>query len=307
MLVNSLSGKWELRQLNQENCLEADVPGEVHLDLMRAGAIPDPFVGDNENRIQWVAEKDWEYRRTFIIEDALINHEHIELVCDGLDTIAEISINGTPIASRDNMFCQQRLPVKHLLTPGENEIRVILRSPVNFVRRKMAERPLPGVGDWIAGWQYLRKTASHFGWDWGPKLVTLGICKDIRIEGWSMARIRDVFVRQHHYAGKVTLGFMVYPELKLPKNLTAHVKITSPDGKNQETHLLMPMGRSEVLPVYIDHPQLWWPNGYGSQPLYQVEVILLDGKTVLDERKFQIGLRTLDLQQVEDPWGSTLR
>jgi beta-mannosidase len=305
MPVYDLSGKWEMHQSEPDKWVSAEVPGGVHLDLMRAGLIPDPFVGDHESRVQWVAEKDWVYRRTFEVDESMLTLENLELVCDGLDTLAEVFINGIVVARADNMFCQYRWKVKNHLNVGTNEISVVFSSPVKYAAQKMIARPLACTGNWISGWQYLRKAACHFGWDLAPKLATAGIWKDIRLEGWTTARIKDVFIRQNHYGNKVTLGFQVQLENSRPKNLEACVRMTDPHGKVIETRQQMPMGRSEVLPIYVDHPELWWPNGYGAQPLYDAEISLLDGQTVLDVRHYQIGLRTLQVQQNEDPWGTS--
>lgn len=307
MLNYGLSGVWNLHSLDSVQKIEANVPGNVHLDLLAAGLIPDPFWGENENKVRWVAEKDWEYQRNFIVDEALMDQEHIDLVCDGLDTLATVTINGETLLSTNNMFCQYRQDVKKSLRIGENEIKVVFSSALNYVQEKMKENPLPCVGDWVQGWAYLRKAASHFGWDWGPILPTSGIWKDIRLEGWSSARIIDVFIRQLHYSGKVTLGFMMDMAIDDKKDLEARLVMAEPDGKISETRQEFRHGRSEVIPYFLDQPQLWWPNGYGEQPLYQATLSIWDGEVLLDEKKYTLGIRKLELKLEDDPWGTSFK
>jgi len=144
-------------------------------------------VGDNEKRVQWVAEADWEYRYQFVAAPELLSQPHIWLVCDGLDTLATVSLNGSKLGHATNMFRQYLWDVKPLLKPGENDLHVVFDSPVRFVATQQAVRAMPGVSHAIPGGPYLRKAPCHFGWDWGPQLPPIGIWKDIRLEGYEGA------------------------------------------------------------------------------------------------------------------------
>ncbi len=199
-----MAGAWEFCRAGTEEWLPASVPGGVHTDLLALGHIPDPFVADNEQRVRWVAESDWVYRNSFRLSPELLAEEKIFLVCEGLDTLARVVLNGHELGHTDNMFRRYEWEVKPILqAQGANELTITFYSPVKFVAEKQAIRPLPGVPQAIAGGPHLRKAPCQFGWDWGPQLAPIGIWKDIRLEGYSEARLAEVHLRQDHSGGKV--------------------------------------------------------------------------------------------------------
>ncbi|MCG2788082.1 MAG: glycoside hydrolase family 2 protein [Anaerolineae bacterium] len=307
MLKQLLNGNWQFRQAGTDTWLAATVPGGVHTDLLALGKIPDPFVADNELKVMWVAETDWEYRRVVSVDSALLAQENINLVCDGLDTIADVYLNGTYLGHAENMFRGWEWDVKGLLREGENEISIHFGSPVGFITGKQAQLPLTGGGD-IAGAPHLRKAPCHFGWDWGPKLPPIGIWKEIRFEGFS-TRLTDVHLRQSVEEAFATVSANVYAQVRDSGRVTASITVTSPGGESvQAEEVLSGIYDGEhlqfaILSVEIPNPQLWWPSGYGSQPLYGVEIILKEGDTVLDQRSYKIGLRSIELHQEPDQWG----
>jgi beta-mannosidase len=308
MRIESLAGAWEFRQLSAEEWLPANIPGGVHTDLIALGHIPDPFLADNEQRVQWVAESDWIYLCSFSCSPELLAEEKILLVCEGLDTLATIALNGHELGRTDNMFRRYEWEIKPFLdAKGVNDLTITLYSPVKYAADKQAIHPLPGVPQAIPGGPYLRKAPCQFGWDWGPQLPPIGIWKDIRLEGYSEARIEEVHLQQHHFDSQVTVEahLKVQHWGKLP--LTAALRITSPDGKALGKEVVFNAQVEVIVKVPIPQPELWWPNGYGGQPLYQVEMILKGGDTSaekqLDKRRYQIGLRTIEIRQQEDQWG----
>jgi beta-mannosidase len=308
MFKQTLSGPWQFRQTDSKEWLPATVPGGVHTDLLALGRIPDPFVADNEKKVQWVAETDWEYRRTFSAEKVLTREEHQFLVCDGLDTLAEVSLNGKLLGKTDNMYRRWTWEVGGLLKAGENELKILFRAPLTYIKAKQAEKPLMGGGD-IPGGPHLRKAPCQWGWDWGPKLPPIGVWKDIRLEGYSRARLEDVHVRQSHAGGKVTLSAAVEVGQWKESKLQVTLKVTTPDGKVQTVKAKPTRDRNGTLfcnlQSAITNPQLWWPNGFGEQVLYKVEVTLESGKSVLDSQRYQVGLRTLELRREPDQWGES--
>ena len=303
MRIQSLAGAWEFRQAGMEEWLPASVPGCVHTDLLALDRIPDPFVGDNEKRVQWVAEADWEYRYPFRVEPNLLDLPQIWMVCDGLDTLATVSLNGRELGRTANMFRQYRWDVKTLVEAGENDLRIAFASPVRFAAAQEAIRSIPGVSQAIPGGPYLRKAPCQFGWDWGPQLPPIGIWKDIRLEGVSNARLSDVHLRQRHTDGRVTVTAALTTERWTESPLNAKLTITAPDGEVLVGETAVSQVEATTIALTIPEPQLWWPNGYGEQPLYQVVVRLHQGDTILDQRNFQLGLRTIELHQEEDQWG----
>ncbi len=308
MAYQSLAGAWQFRQGGASEWLPAAVPGGVHTDLLALNKIPDPFVADNELKVQWIAESDWEYRRSFDVERSLLTEERKFLVCDGLDTLAEVTLNGTLLGKTDNMYRRWSWDVRGLLKETGNELSILFRAPVSFIRARQAEKPLRGGGD-IPGGPHLRKAPCQWGWDWGPKLPPIGIWKDIRLEGYSTARLEDVYLYQDHEDGAVTLGAEVLAETWKVDNLKVSLKITSPEGHAQTISAeFSPLaGGVSIanLQSKIENPQLWWPNEFGSQDLYQVDVLLKDGNAVLDRRTYSIGLRTIELRREPDTWGES--
>jgi beta-mannosidase len=308
MHIHSLTGAWQFRQAGTEQWLPATVPGGVHTDLLALGRIPDPFVGDNERRVQWVAEADWEYRHQFAVKPELLRQPRIWLVCDGLDTLATVSLNGHELGHAANMFRRYRWDVKPLLKADENQLRIVFDSPVCFAAAQQATRPMPGVSQAIPGGPHLRKAPCQFGWDWGPQLPPIGIWKDLRLEGFS-ARLSDIHLRQFHANGQVKVeveaGIETFEPVAEP--LALAVTITGPDGSAIEKTVerAFEASRTSKVSIRISDPQLWWPNGYGTQPLYEVKVEAKAecSASTLDSASYQIGLRTIELRQEPDEWG----
>jgi beta-mannosidase len=300
MVTQTLSGTWQLRPVGTHEWESAQVPGCVHTDLIAAGRIPDPFAGENEKQVSWVADQDWEYRREFEAGPELLAQEHVDLVCDGLDTLAELSLNGRQLARTDNMFRQYRWSVKPLLLPGYNTLTVIFRSPTQYIAARQKARAIPSLMN--PGMMHLRKVPSHFGWDWGPRLPTSGVWRDIRVEGSSTARLDDVTVRQEHDAGSVTLSVVAALQCWGEGDLVLEATLTAPDGTTLSSGTPVLDGRAEAR-LLVAQPQLWWPNGLGQQPLYYLEVDLLRGEQRLDQRSYRVGLRTVALQHAPDERG----
>ncbi len=304
--TQTLNGFWQFRQADRKEWLPANVPGGVHTDLITAGEIPDPFYGTNEEQLQWVAEKNWEYRKFFYPTQALLQQEHIGLVCEGLDTLAEVRLNGRILGQANNMFRPWRWEIKSLLKEGENKLEILFRSPVQYVRSRERVKRMRAMDMGIRGGPHMRKSPSHFGWDWGPRLPCIGIWQDIRIEGRSRGRLDEVRFDQEHGEGVVNLTARVQCEL-WEADETRHsvrLRISGPD--RQVWQLDSPARPQTVMTVTIANPELWWPNGHGPQTLYSAEVELIGSENeVIDTRTYHLGLRTLSLQQEEDAHGKS--
>jgi len=303
MQSQSLSGAWQLCQAGEQQVYPGQVPGGVHTDLIAAGAIPDPFFGDNELRVMWVAEKDWQYSREFSVSGALLKEERVYLVCDGLDTLGKVELNGYELGRFENMFRQYRWEVKGLLKEGNNTLVFTFDSPVQYAKEHEARFALTGVQPWsILGGPYLRKAPCHFGWDWGPMLPPMGIWKDLCLKGRSIARLEDVHLRQRLEENKGVLMADVKLDRWGSAPLQVRMRVTAPGGKTWEQTAPVD-GSTGAVQVEVPQPELWWPNGYGEQPLYGVAVSLLSGEHELDTRTYQIGFRTIELRRDPDQWG----
>jgi beta-mannosidase len=280
----------------------------VHTDLMAAGRILDPFVGDEELRVQWVAERDWEYRRTFEVDPDVAAEKRLALVFDGLDTLADVHLNGELLGNADNMFRTWRWDVTGRIRPGENEVSVVFRSAVLRAAALDATRHLDSVSEQLPGAPYLRKSPCHFGWDWGPKLPNVGLWQDVRLEGWSSARLDDVRIEQSVGDGRATICARLTVERAKGRAeaLEGCLRVHHPDGRVEEVRAAATARRLAAgLSIEIADPELWWPNGLGGQPLYQVEVELVSGDRTLDTRSYQVGLRSLQLRREPDEWGES--
>jgi beta-mannosidase len=308
MHIQSLTGAWQFRQVGAlqrggEEWLRATVPGGAHIDLLALGRIPDPFVGDNERRVQWVAEADWEYRYQFAVAPELLRQPQIWLVCDGLDTLATVSLNGHELGRAANMFRKYRWDVKTLLRAEDNNLYIFFDSPVRFANSRQAIRPLPGVSQAIPGGPHMRKAPCQFGWDWGPQLPPIGIWKDIRLEGYEGARVEEVHLSQQHAEGQAIVEASVAVQSWDEAPRSAVMRIVAPGEQVFETGAAVASDGTSTLRILIPDPELWWPNGYGAQPLYRASVELYQSDTLLEQREYQLGLRTLELRQEPDEWG----
>jgi len=288
-----LGGDWQAAKAGTTDWIAAHVPGCIHTDLLAAGKISDPFYRDNEKSVQWVGEQDWVFRRTFQVEEALLSHRQVRLRCEGLDTLATIRINGQEVGKADNMFRTWEFAVKPFLKSGENTIEIQINSPAAFVKGLEDKR---SENKGVTGRAWLRKQPCQFGWDWAPTLITSGIWKDIQLEAVDQARLNEVLILQDHSEqNQVGLTVRVVAEDLAGSGLRAHLAV-SHDGKIiREQKVKLEDGRAEGE-LRIKHPKLWWPNGMGEQPLYEVRVDLLDhdGRP-LDSVTKRIGLRTLGI------------
>ena len=194
-LTVSLGGAWELQRAGSGQRFPATVPGCVHTDLLKAGAIEDPFYRDNELKVQWIGETDWIYSRSFSVGEDVLARDRVLLRCQGLDTLAVVTVNRREVGEADNMYRLWEFDIKPLLRLGENRISIRFNSVIRHIQQKEKDRSLPG---WFprSGRSWVRKEPCNFGWDWGPVLVTAGIWRAISIEAFDVARIADLHVHR---------------------------------------------------------------------------------------------------------------
>ncbi|BBI32724.1 beta-mannosidase [Cohnella abietis] len=306
MHMLTLNGAWKMKKTDELEWIDATVPGSVFNDLLRAGKMKDPFYRDNEQEILELTKSDFEYKRSFILAEDALAHDIVLLRCEGLDTLCELFINGTLVLKSDNMHRTYETDVKDFLVTGRNDIHVILRSPTRYVLDKDKEMFLTSCADAVPGISHLRKAHSMFGWDWGPQLPDSGIWRNISLCAYDQGRIDDVNVTQKHSDNSVSLD--IHVDIKQWKNSDLSIRATliSPEGKvwEQETNA-SPSLTDTSITLDITNPQIWWPNNYGSQPLYSLRVFLLDGTTIIDEKTLNIGLRTMKIRQAKDEWGES--
>lgn len=287
----NLGGAWRMREADSETWHSAHVPGSVYADLMADGTMPDPFWRENELDAFERMKKDYVYQRTFTVTEAQLAHAHVELVCEGLDTLAHVSLNGREIAFADNMHITWVWDVKEQLHTGENTLEIRFDSPILYCAKKAEEAPGWESSDATPGFRHLRKAHCMFGWDWGPRLPDAGIWRPIFLRTWDAARLENAMMLQAHHDGVVDVT--IRPEIAGESAWSA--EITAPDGEV----IIIPETTAAEQVITIEHPQLWWPNGLGKQPLYRVTVRLAAG----DTRTWRIGLRTMTVSREKDEWG----
>lgn len=304
----SLNGDWEVTNAKGTHTTAARVPGCIHLDLLRARLIPDPYFRDNEDRLQWIGEEDWIYRRRFHLKADILNAANLLLRADGLDTFAEIIVNGQSIAETNNMFRYWEFDLKPAVHAGENEIAIHFKSPFPYMRSCQAGHFLFHTGldhHRANGGNWVRKESCNFGWDWGPTLVTCGIWRPLTILAFSHPRLEDFHVLQKHGSdGSVSLHMRAtVTKESSDKAMSLSWFLRHPDGQVERVDLHHG-DNDEAATILIPQPQLWWPAGMGAQPLYEVEVCLCDSMgQVWDTQKKKLGLRQLTLVQENDAWG----
>lgn len=287
----NLGGAWRMREADNETWHSAHVPGSVYADLMADGTMPNPFWRENELDAFERMKKDYVYQRTFTVSEAQLAHAHVELVCEGLDTLAHVSLNGREIAFADNMHITWVWDVKEQLHAGENTLEIRFDSPILYCAKKAEEAPGWESSDATPGFRHLRKAHCMFGWDWGPRLPDAGIWRPIFLRTWDTVRLENALMLQAHHDGVVDVT--IRPEIAGESAWSA--EITAPDGEV----LTLPETTAAEQVITIEHPQLWWPNGLGKQPLYRVTVRLAAG----DTRTWRIGLRTMTVSREKDEWG----
>ncbi len=303
MRTIDLAGDWQLVRDATGEAVPARVPGDTHSALIRAGKIPDPYAGMNELDVQWVGRENWTFKRSFAVGDDFLQEEQIILSCDCLDTIAEIFLNGRKVGSSDNMFIRHSFDARPHLAPGQNEISIRFTSAENTAGERAARLPYP-VPHTQSPVQsqhrnLVRKVQCHAGWDWGPCLMVAGISGDISLRAFSDVRIEYVTTEQHHGKGSCTV--LVAVECQAARAGDYELQASLGEEKVSRTVALRKGFNKPQIELTIRNPELWWPNGHGAQPLYDLSVRL--GSDAASKR---IGLRSLELVTTEDTQGLSM-
>lgn len=313
----SLHDGWSFRQARGTNWYEATVPGTVHTDLMAQELIEDPFYRLNERGVQWVDKEDWIYRTTFDASPELLAKQNIVLHFEGLDTYADVTLNGKKILSADNMFREWKADVRSLLKARGNELQVYLHSPIKIAMPKWEAYPYQyrssndqsengGLLDRKVG-VFVRKAGYHFGWDWGPRLVVSGIWRPVTLEAWDDARINNVFYNQKSVTAR-RADVDVTVEVLADKDVEATVSVINRTDHRTECRKVIRLrkGMNKVPVTFsLKKPRLWWTNGLGEPFLYDFATTLqLNGETA-DVAEEKLGIRSLKIVTTPDEYGES--
>lgn len=294
----SLNGEWQMRPADEAEWIPAVVPGSVYGDFLAAGKMEDPFWRSNEKEaFEWM-KKDYCYRRTVILSASDLSGDALLLTFEGLDTIADVFLNGHLIFHADNMHRTWTADIKEFAAEGENLLEIRFHSPVLSAKEAFAKCTALGSDDCTEGFPHIRKAHCMYGWDWGPRLPDTGIWRNIYLNRVDKARLQSVLIHQEHFSGKAVLHFT--PEIEsFSADFVGSVRytVTSPKGDIFTT---------EGSEITIQSPLLWWPNGYGKQWLYTVRAELTDERgNTLDQWERRIGLRTVTMKREKDAFGES--
>lgn len=300
-----LNDNWRLTRVGEESGALKDgvsthVPCSVYHTLYENDIIEDPFYRDNELKYLSLMDYDYCFSSFFEISEDQLNKDGLLLCFDGLDTLADIYINDELIGVAFNMHRKWEYNLLDVpgLKVGENKLCVVLHSPTKYIKEQNEIVYTGGSGDCMKGFPHLRKAHCMFGWDWGPRIPDMGIYRDVYILEVDGARIDSVYVTQNHTDKEVTLSFDVITERFCEEfDGDIAISVTSPDG------VTVSIDYEESEEIVIENPLLWWPHGYGDQPLYLVTVALICDGEVIDVWKKRIGLRTLTVNTDKDQWG----
>lgn len=311
-----INQNWTFKNISDSIWMPADVPGTVHTDLINNNIIEDPYYRLNERNVQWVDKTDWEYRSSFFVGNNLLSKDVIELRLNGIDTHSDIYINGNKVIETNNMFTKWIVDCKKYLKYGKNSIKVILRSAINIGLDKRAklgftlpgaendQSEIGGLGD-TKVCVFSRKPGYHFGWDWGPRLVTSGIWQNIELVAWNLANIDNIYIKQNKIDTEIAdLEFTVEIESVNKKNITLITLIDDSIINSRKINLI-PGFNNISYPITISSPELWWPNGLGDQRLYNVEIQLRDNENLISKKNQSLGLRTIEVVQDKDSIGAS--
>ena len=311
----SLNNGWEFSQAGKGEWLPATVPGTVHQDLIDNNKLINPFFGMNEEKVQWVEKEDWQYKTTFVLTKEQLSRQAALLNFEGLDTYADIYLNGSLLERTDNMFVGYEIPVKDVLREGENRLQVYFHSPIKMGLPQLEtdgfQYPADNDHSKTRVSIYSRKAPYSYGWDWGIRLATSGIWRPVTLELYDAARIEDYFVQQVSVSkelAKVNNILEVNSVVQTPQQAEVVLTYSYKNGAmvTEQKNVTLQPGLNKVnMPVEIANPHLWMPNGWGEAALYDFEMtVKVAGKTVASEKK-RVGLRTIKVVMEDDEDGKS--
>ncbi len=313
--IISLDDDWEFSRAGADKWLPATVPGTVHQDLIRHNLLPDPFYGTNEEKIQWVENEDWEYKTSFSVSAEQLKRDGAQLIFEGLDTYADVYLNGALLLKSDNMFVGYTVFVKPMLREGENKLHIYFHSPIRQTLPQYASNGFNYPADNDHHEKHLsvftRKAPYSYGWDWGIRMVTSGVWRPIKLRFYDVASISDYHVKQLSLKDDVAhlLNDLLIEGIS-QDSVRAELKVSVRLEGNQVTEvgkevLLSPGTNRVSLPLKILSPKRWMPNGWGSPTLYDFSTQLIcDGKVIATQSR-RIGLRTIRVVNEKDQYGES--
>lgn len=312
-IATEINSGWEFREKGSDKWYPATVPGVVHTDLLNNGLIEEPYYSTNENKLQWIEEKEWEYQTKFVITSKQLSSESLMLDFKGLDTYAQVYVNEKLLLRSDNMFVEWKLDIKPFVKEGENTLRVVFESAYAVGKEIAKGYPkLPADNDKGIDYKtsvFTRKAPYHFGWDWGPRFVTAGIWKPVYVEELPKSIIDNVQYIQLSQSDSLA-EFKARITIESSTATVGRVMLLDDKGKEYGSTVDMELkeGLNVIsIPFSIKDPKIWWPNGMGKPKptLYTMNAILLDSAKVVDRNTTRLGVREVELVREADEWGES--
>lgn len=303
---------WQYKKATEPSWSNATVPGSVHVDLLNENKIQDPYYRLNEKDQQWIGESDWEYKTVFKVSKELFDQQNVSLLFEGLDTYADVYLNNEKILSSDNMFRTWEVDVKSKIKVGENQLRVYFHNvfKVNRPKYDNAEYRLQAFRNNdqadIKLNLYSRKAGFHYGWDWGPRLVTSGIWRPVSLRAWSDFKIDNTYFRQSKVTAEKAEISVEYT-ISSKSQTTVELAISTDGNVLLKQQVELNVGVNKItLPLIIETPKLWWTNGLGEQPLYIFVSTITSKDGLTDKTTNRIGIRSLEVVHDNDKFGKSL-
>lgn len=302
-----LHQNWVFRKKGEKEWLPATVPGSVHTDLLSNGKIPDPFFRQQFLSSQWIENEEWEYSCRFTVDEEMLDRDEIELVFEGLDTFADVSLNNIPVLHTCNMYRQWKADIKQHLKEGENILLVHFQSPVktgeNYLQQAQLTYPANNEKSEMKVSPFIRRAPYTFGWDWCPRLVGCGIWRPVYLKGWNTATIEHVHIKPANVTEERAL-IKAEIILKGAYRGRCFISIWVNDTVLAGSEVTMRKGeQTEEIEFVIERPKLWWPNGLGRSHLYEIAVVLEDETRRVQKKTIKTGIRTIELIQETDKKG----
>lgn len=303
-----LNTSWEFRQKGTEKWMPAVVPGNVHTDLVKNEKIPDPFYADNEKKVQWIENEDWEYRTEFSCDKKTLSQNNIELKFEGLDTYAKVYLNKTLILESNNMFRSWTVNVKKKLKEGSNTLSIVFESAVKKGKAEAAKLHYTLPGDEKV---FTRKAQYQYGWDWAPRFVSCGIWKPIKLITWNKLKIESIYAVTRQINDSAKVDFII--ETICESDNYFEMRYTYSNSNKDPARILTklvhlkPGIATTTLSSIIPKPRLWWCNGFGSHKpsLYHAGFKVTKDDSLVTQENLEYGIRTIELVRDKDPLGSS--
>lgn len=303
-IIDLKNANWQFHQVGQSEWFPATIPGTVHTDLLNNKKINDPFYRTNERDLQWIDKEDWEYKTSFEVNEAILKNDKIDLVFEGLDTYADVYVNGSKVIAANNMFLSWTAEVKSLLKRGDNQLEVYFYSPIKKILPQFNSLgyTVPVSNNDQSEKRYSvfsRKAGYHFGWDWGPRFVTSGIWRPAYLKAWSQLKIEDLFIKQLSLSDDKVFLETQLGVVSTSKGIKVLQLFIDDSPTPIITRKVLVTEGSNSINVQFDiiKPELWWPNGMGAQKMYHIKAQLLDGDREIANKVVKHGVRTIEIVQ----------